>query len=108
MEVLAFKSDFLRGKSFIDDDTAAYFIKYAAFNGDLAPQLIVNTSNDLTRTIADVDTVDADALDDGKEAMDIDGNHGSSSNSYIDVDATYLSEGSAATLHHSVYGLECS
>lgn len=81
-EVLAIKSDLLRRKSLAHKHrAAAHLIYYAGSNRDIAPQMIVNTSSDLTRS--DIVDVDAGASDVSEGSMDTDGDCGSSSDSYI-------------------------
>lgn len=86
--VLVTKSKFLRSRSVIDDDVAAYFdTSDVASDDNLVPQPVFETSKDIT-PLGGV-TEDIEALDIGSNAMDDD----------MDIDAetysdeAYLSEG---------------
>jgi hypothetical protein len=92
MDVFVTKSKFLRSRSVIDDDVTAYFDKCdATSDGNLIPQPVVDTSEDITPpscVTEDIEAldVDANATDD---AMDID----AETDADIDADEAYLSEG---------------
>jgi hypothetical protein len=83
-DVLAIKAEFLRPRSFAD--ITAHFD--AGCNGNLAPRLVFDTSDDVTPPMPS-DPVDA-------AAMDVDPDPNSSSHPYIDADAAYLSTGATA------------
>ncbi|KIM91762.1 hypothetical protein PILCRDRAFT_138705 [Piloderma croceum F 1598] len=103
MEVLATKAEFLRSKSFVDDDTAAYFATCDTTSE--VPQLIVDTPP-LTPNIMDALAVDTAALDVGADVigntMDIDTNHDSSGFSDIITDQAYLSEDLTAIFPYTI------
>jgi hypothetical protein len=113
-KVFTTKSDFLRLISFTDAATTAQFMKgEVSSSGNLAPQLVIDTSKDLSPPIpidvmdddalgdddavgadsvdaADNDTMDADAVN--TSSMDLDANPDSCNPLYV-ADATFLSEG---------------
>jgi hypothetical protein len=95
-DVLPTKLDFLRSRSFVDVATASRFATCnAGSHGNLVPELVIDTSKDLTPPIAnamDADAVDTDALNVGAVGAD-------AMNDPMDIDvdnATELSEGSTS------------
>jgi hypothetical protein len=80
MDVLPTKSEFLRSRSVIDEDVAAYFATCgAASDGNLVPQPVVDTSKDIIPSSFDVG---ADAMDDAME-NDADSDADSSDEAYL-------------------------
>lgn len=78
MDIFAAKSEFLRSKSFVDEDTTTYFTTCdPASDGNLVPQPVVDMSKDVTPP--NFMTADIEAFDVGTNAMD----------DAMDVDADY-------------------